>query len=105
MCSHLKFQLGFINYKCVRNPEFQEIGRIKAALLSASGVTNSAISADNPDPVIVCDTREQEPLVFTRLRSVRGTLTTGDYGILGAEHAGLDFVIEVGLLHCRYVEN
>jgi DNA excision repair protein ERCC-4 len=50
-------------------------------------VTNSAISADNPDPVIVCDTREQEPLVFTRLRSVRGTLTTGDYGILGAEHA------------------
>jgi hypothetical protein len=50
-------------------------------------VTNSAISADNPDPVIVCDTREQEPLVFTRLRSVRGTLTTGDYGILGAGHA------------------
>jgi hypothetical protein len=25
--------LGFINYKGVRNPEFQEIGRIKAALL------------------------------------------------------------------------
>ena len=47
-------------------------------------MTNSAISADNPDPVIVCDTHEQEPLVFTRLRSVRGTLTTGDYGILGA---------------------
>jgi hypothetical protein len=33
LCSHLKFQLGFINYKGVRNPEFQEIGRIKAALL------------------------------------------------------------------------
>jgi hypothetical protein len=26
--------LGFINYKGVRNPEFQEIGRIKTALLS-----------------------------------------------------------------------
>jgi hypothetical protein len=25
--------LGFINYKGVRNPEFQEIGRIEAALL------------------------------------------------------------------------
>ena len=36
--------------------------------------------ADN-SPVIVCDTREQEPLVFTRFTSVRGTLQTGDYSI------------------------
>ena len=38
--------------------------------------------ADN-SPVIVCDTREQEPLVFTRFTSVRGTLQTGDYSIVG----------------------
>ena len=29
LCSHLKFQLGFINYKGVRNPEFQESAEIK----------------------------------------------------------------------------
>ena len=38
LCSHLKFQLGFINYKGVRNPEFQEIGRNKAELLSGDEV-------------------------------------------------------------------
>jgi DNA excision repair protein ERCC-4 len=32
-------------------------------------------------PVIVIDTREQEPLVFERLISLRGTLTTGDYSV------------------------
>jgi DNA excision repair protein ERCC-4 len=36
-------------------------------------------------PVIICDTREQDPLVFTRLQSVRGTLTSGDYSIRGME--------------------
>ena len=36
-------------------------------------------------PIIVTDTREQEPLVFTRLKSVRGTLYSADYGILGLE--------------------
>lgn len=36
-------------------------------------------------PVIVIDTREQEPLVFERLASVRGTLTTGDYSVAGLE--------------------
>lgn len=36
-------------------------------------------------PVLVIDNREQTPLVFTRLRSVRGTLYSGDYGIQGLE--------------------
>jgi DNA excision repair protein ERCC-4 len=36
-------------------------------------------------PTIVIDTREQEPLVFSRLQSVRGTLTTGDYSIQGLQ--------------------
>ena len=31
------------------------------------------------------DTREQEPLAFQRLTSVRGTLTTGDYSVAGLE--------------------
>jgi DNA excision repair protein ERCC-4 len=38
------------------------------------------------DPVIVVDTREQTPLVFSRLQSERGTLTSGDYSIKGAQH-------------------
>ena len=37
----------------------------------------------NTRPVIVIDTREQIPLEFTRLKSVRGTIGTGDYSILG----------------------
>jgi DNA excision repair protein ERCC-4 len=36
-------------------------------------------------PVIVIDTREQEPLAFERLTSVRGTLTTGDYSVAGLQ--------------------
>lgn len=37
-------------------------------------------------PVIVIDTREQAPLQFTRLESVTGTLTSGDYSVHGLEH-------------------
>jgi DNA excision repair protein ERCC-4 len=37
-------------------------------------------------PVIVVDTREQDPLAFERLESSPGTLTTGDYSIRGLEH-------------------
>jgi ERCC4-type nuclease len=37
-------------------------------------------------PTIVVDSREQTPLVFTRLRAVTATLTTGDYSLAGAEH-------------------
>lgn len=36
-------------------------------------------------PRIIVDTREQEPLLFRNLPSDRGTLTTGDYSIQGAE--------------------
>jgi ERCC4-type nuclease len=36
-------------------------------------------------PVIIVDTREQQPLVFSHLESRRGTLGTGDYSILGLE--------------------
>jgi DNA excision repair protein ERCC-4 len=37
------------------------------------------------EPVIVIDTREQDPLAFGRLQSIRGTLQTGDYSIRGLE--------------------
>lgn len=36
-------------------------------------------------PAIVVDTREQTPLVFTRLPSCTGTLQSGDYSFAGAE--------------------
>lgn len=36
-------------------------------------------------PTIVRDSREQLPLIFTRLQSVDGTLYSGDYSILGLE--------------------
>ncbi len=36
-------------------------------------------------PVIAVDSREQEPLVFTRLESVVATLQSADYSFLGAE--------------------
>ena len=36
-------------------------------------------------PVIVIDTREQDPLPFARLASERGTLQTGDYSAKGLE--------------------
>ena len=39
----------------------------------------------NIEPTIIVDTREQDPLVFSRLQSERGTLTTGDYSIKGLE--------------------
>ena len=36
-------------------------------------------------PIIVIDTREQDPLVFRNLASIRGSLTSGDYSLSGAE--------------------
>jgi len=36
-------------------------------------------------PVMVIDTREQTPLPFKRLASVRATLTSGDYSFRGGE--------------------
>lgn len=35
---------------------------------------------------IIIDTREQAPLTFTRLPSIRGTLQSGDYSVQGCEH-------------------
>lgn len=37
-------------------------------------------------PVILVDSREQAPLIFTRLESRRATLVTGDYSVDGAQH-------------------
>jgi DNA excision repair protein ERCC-4 len=36
-------------------------------------------------PLLIIDSREQSPLVFTRFESIRGTLQTGDYSIAGLE--------------------
>jgi DNA excision repair protein ERCC-4 len=38
------------------------------------------------DVTAVIDTREQTPLGLAPLRSVKGTLATGDYSVLGLEH-------------------
>jgi ERCC4-type nuclease len=37
------------------------------------------------NPVLVIDTREQDPLTFTRLQSIKGTLYSGDYSVRGLE--------------------
>jgi DNA excision repair protein ERCC-4 len=42
-------------------------------------------------PAIVIDSREQQPLSFSRLPTTRGTLLTGDYSVLGLQEL---FVIE-----------
>jgi ERCC4-type nuclease len=36
-------------------------------------------------PIIIVDSREQTPLVFSRLESRPGTLLTGDYSVAGLE--------------------
>jgi DNA excision repair protein ERCC-4 len=36
-------------------------------------------------PCLIVDTREQTPLPFTRLESIPGTLTSGDYSVAGLE--------------------
>jgi len=38
------------------------------------------------EPIIKVDTREQDPLPFTRLKTRSGTLITGDYSIIGLEN-------------------
>lgn len=37
-------------------------------------------------PTVVVDTREQQPLIFNRLPTKRGTLQSGDYSVAGLEH-------------------
>jgi len=40
-----------------------------------------------PESVVaICDTREQQPLDLAPLRTVSGTLDTGDYSLQGCEH-------------------
>jgi hypothetical protein len=39
-------------------------------------------------PVIAVDSREQDALKFTHLKSVVVTLTTADYSLVGGEWAG-----------------
>jgi DNA excision repair protein ERCC-4 len=57
-------------------------------------------------PKIVYDRREQNPLVFTRLEAVPGTLYSGDYSIAGLEAS---FAIErksiADLANCSMGEN
>lgn len=55
----------------------------KVCAKASRTVTPSRPSAG---PVLVIDTREQDPLPFARLPAVRGTLATGDYSALGMEH-------------------
>lgn len=51
-----------------------------------------SIGRNTPDlPRLIVDTREQRPLYFEHLDSVRGTLATGDYSLEGLEGA---FMIE-----------
>src|SRR3984893_2848677 len=57
-------------------------GPVKPKPVTFPALRGLGYCADN-SPVVVCDTREQEPLVFTRFTSVRGTLQTGDYSIVG----------------------
>lgn len=35
---------------------------------------------------VICDTREQRPLDLSPLKSIRGTLQTADYSIVGLDH-------------------
>ena len=42
-------------------------------------------------PTIIQDTREQEPLFFETLPVIEGTLSTGDYSVVGLEN---DFAVE-----------
>jgi DNA excision repair protein ERCC-4 len=57
-------------------------------------------------PVILIDTREQEPQVFERLASIRGTLTTGDYSVAGLQdHFSIERKTVSDLVGCCMDEN
>lgn len=38
------------------------------------------------EATVIVDSREQQPLVFDNLPAVTGTLSTGDYSVVGLEH-------------------
>jgi DNA excision repair protein ERCC-4 len=50
-----------------------------------SNQASPAAAGRESRPVVVVDQRERDPLIFHNLASVRGTLYTGDYSILGSE--------------------
>jgi DNA excision repair protein ERCC-4 len=45
----------------------------------------NAVDPAKVRPTLIIDTREQDPLPFTRLLARRGALATGDYSIAGCE--------------------
>jgi DNA excision repair protein ERCC-4 len=51
----------------------------------AINLTPAQTTESRPVVVIVVDSREQDALIFQNLASVRGTLYSGDYSILGLE--------------------
>lgn len=52
-------------------------------------------------PCVVVDSREQTPLTFLRLPSVRGTLRSGDYSALGIEeHCAIERKSVADLISC-----
>ena len=59
------------------------LSRRKEASAAQSSAVPSLTTA--PRPSIVVDSREQTPLVFTKLPARVGTLTTGDYSVAGCE--------------------
>ena len=58
------------------------------------------------EPIVLVDTREQEPLPFSRLATQTGTLVSGDYSVVGLEEL---FAVErksiVDLVACCVGEN
>src|SRR5260370_29635894 len=52
-----------------------------------AGANNLSLKSLNEalDVTIVVDSREQDPLPFTRFKTVSGNLLTGDYSVLGLE--------------------
>lgn len=58
--------------------------KTKASAFALPALRSLGELAGSP-PVIVVDTREQDPLPFSRLKSQAGTLVTGDYSVAGLE--------------------
>jgi DNA excision repair protein ERCC-4 len=63
---------------------YQLVNLVNSTTLNSNQASPAAAETQNR-PVVVIDSREQDPLIFHNLASVRGTLYTGDYSILGSE--------------------
>jgi ERCC4-type nuclease len=71
-----------------------DLERANQVVKDASGILDGTLPAlrglpkpADLRPVIVVDSREQDPLTFTRLQSVRGGLYSGDYSVQGLEES------------------